>query len=45
MFSNCKLDTESVEIIADTINTVTSAKIDIKIGNDTPNDEEDAAFK
>jgi hypothetical protein len=53
MFSNCKLDTESVEIIADTINDVTglelsdnvSKKIDISIGNTTPNDEEDAAFK
>lgn len=53
MFTGCALDTESVEIIADTINDVTelelsypiSKVIDIKIGNTTPNDEEDAAFK
>jgi hypothetical protein len=45
MFSGCKLDEESVEIIADTINTVTSSRIDITIGNDEPNDDEDAAFK
>jgi hypothetical protein len=53
MFANCKLDTESVEIIADTINDVTglnmgngvSKVIGIYIGNTTPNDAEDAAFK
>ena len=53
MFAGCSLDTESVEIIADTINDVTGLElsdeitkiIDIKIGNDTPNDEEDTAFK
>jgi hypothetical protein len=53
MFHRCSLDTESVEIIADTINDVTELEmsdevtknINITIGNDTPNDEEDAAFK
>ena len=53
MFSYGVLDTDSVECIADTINDVTglevnaevTKRIDIKIGNTTPNDEEDAAFK
>ena len=55
MFDNCSLDTESVEIIADSINDVTglntsinnnvTKRIDIKIGNETPNDAEDGAFK
>lgn len=52
MFTYCSLDTESVEIIADTINdvrelqqtTVITKRIDIKIGNGEPNDDEDAAF-
>lgn len=45
MFSGCKLDTESVECIADTINTVTGSKsIYIGIGNSTPDDDEDKAF-
>ena len=53
MFMDCKLDTDSVECIADTINDVTelaisydvSKIITIYIGNETPNDKEDAAFK
>lgn len=53
MFYRCKLDTESVECIADSIKDVTeletsnvvSKKIVIGIGNGEPNDEEDAAFK
>ena len=45
MFSNCKLDTASVQNIADTINTVTDKpKIHIGIGNTTPNEQEEAAF-
>ena len=46
MFSGCKLDTASVQNIAATINTPTSeGTIHIGIGNSTPNEEEDAAFK
>ena len=44
MFRSCKLDTTSVQNIADTINTVSSGKIDIGIGNSTPNEQEKAAF-
>ena len=45
MFSCCKLDTASVQNIADTINTPSSKKtIHIGIGNTTPNDQEEAAF-
>ena len=45
MFDGCKLDTESVIHIADTINTTSYGTIHIGIGNFTPNEEEDAAFK
>jgi hypothetical protein len=52
MFYNCKLDTASVQNIADTINDVTglevnaevSKRIHIGIGNSTPNEQEEAAF-
>ena len=47
MFNGCKLDTESVQNIADTINTIninTSTYIHIGIGNSTPNEQEEAAF-
>jgi hypothetical protein len=45
MFGNCKLDTASVQHIADTINTPqTKALIYIGIGNSTPNSQEEAAF-
>ena len=42
MFYNCKLDTESLVHIAESINTVTnSSSIHIGIGNATPTEEED----
>jgi hypothetical protein len=44
MFVGCKLDTASIQLIADTINTVSSTAIQIGIGNSTPNEEEKAAF-
>ena len=45
MFSGCKLDTASVQNIADTINTPSSKIIiDIGIANSTPNSQEEAAF-
>ena len=45
MFSRCKLDTASVQNIADTINTPTSkGTINIGIGNTTPNEQEETAF-
>ena len=45
MFYYCKLDTASVQHIADTINTPSSKKaIHIGIGNSTPNSQEEAAF-
>lgn len=44
MFYGCKLDTASVQNIADTINTVSNAKFDIGIGNSSPNEQEVAAF-
>lgn len=56
MFANCKLDTESVECIANTINDVNGLenegsetgevhkRIDIGISNSAPNDREIAAF-
>ena len=50
MFEGCKLDTASVQHIADTINTITSSnvlynqKLDIGIGNSEPNEQEVAAF-
>ena len=41
MFGNCKLNTESLMFIADTINTVSShSRIHIGIGNATPTEEE-----
>lgn len=43
MFLNCKLDTASVQNIADTINTYSGA-IHIGIGNSSPNDQEINAF-
>ena len=43
MFSNCKLDTPSVQNIADTINTY-DGTIHIDIGNTTPNEQEKEAF-
>ena len=43
MFYGCKLDTASVQNIADTINTY-SGIITISIGNYTPNEQEIAAF-
>lgn len=44
MFMNCKLDTPSVQNIADTINTVSNKTIHIGIGNTTPNEQEETAF-
>ena len=46
MFSNCKLDTVSVQNIAETINSnpPSGARINICIGNSTPNEDEIAAF-
>ena len=43
MFKQCKLDTASVQNIADTINTY-NGTIGIGIGNSTPNEQEEAAF-
>jgi hypothetical protein len=43
MFIGCKLDTASVQNIADTINTY-NGTIDVGIGNSTPNEQEIAAF-
>ena len=43
MFHGCKLDTASVQNIADTINTY-NGYIDIGIGNSTPNEQEITAF-
>ena len=43
MFNSCKLNTASVQNIADTINTY-NGKINIGIGNSTPNTEETEAF-
>lgn len=47
MFSNCELDTASVQNIAETINPnpPSSAEIHIDIGNSTPNEDENAAFR
>ena len=57
MFLSCKLDTESVQLIADTINDVNSLtnsgssdgevykQINIGIANSTPNEQEVAAFQ
>ena len=45
MFRSCKLDTASVQNIADTINTPTSkGTIHIYIGNSSPNEQEETAF-
>ena len=45
MFNGCKLDTASVQNIADTINTPSSKEtIHIGIGNSTPNSQEEEAF-
>jgi hypothetical protein len=45
MFHKCKLDTASVQNIADTINTPqTKSSIHIGIGNSTLNEQEEAAF-
>ena len=45
MFSGCKLDTPSVQNIADTINTVSGERhLDVWIGNSSPNEQETAAF-
>ena len=45
MFTYCKLDTASVQNIADSINTPSSkGTIYIGIGNTTPNEQEEAAF-
>ena len=45
MFEFCKLDTASVQNIADTINTPSSkGTIHIGIGNSTPNSQEEEAF-
>ena len=45
MFTGCKLDTASVQNIADTINTPLSKRtIHIGIGNSAPNEQEIAAF-
>ena len=45
MFNYCKLDTASVQNIADTINTPTSkGTIHIGIGNTSPNEQEKTAF-
>ena len=43
MFSSCKLDTASVQQIANTINPY-NGEINIDIENTTPNDEETSAF-
>ena len=43
MFKECKLDTASVQNIADTINTY-SGTIHIGIGNSSPNEQEKTAF-
>lgn len=43
MFSGCYLDTASVQNIADTINTY-SGTINIGIGNESPNEQEETAF-
>ena len=49
MFAGCKLDTPSVQNIANAIGTYTpgsgGGRIDIGIGHSTINEEEDAAFK
>jgi len=45
MFSGCKLDTASVQHIANTINTPSAKKtIHIGIGNSAPNSQEEEAF-
>jgi hypothetical protein len=47
MFDGCKLDTASVQNIADTINTppvIPKKTIHIGIGNTTPNEQEETAF-
>jgi hypothetical protein len=44
MFKDCKLDTASVQNIADTINTNNNLSIHIGISNTTPNTEEATAF-
>ena len=45
MFYGCKLDTTSVQNIANTINTVSGwYQISIGIGNSSPNEQEEAAF-
>ena len=45
MFTDCKLDTASVQHIADTINApTTKGTINIGIGNRTPNEQEEVAF-
>lgn len=45
MFDGAKLDTASVQKIADTINTpVNKGRISISIGNSAPNEQEKAAF-
>ena len=45
MFTGCKLDTTSVQNIADTINTISNGlSIDIWIGNSEPSEQEAAAF-
>ena len=47
MFSDCKLDTASVQNIAETINSnpPSGAMIHIDIGNSTPNEDEITAFQ
>ena len=44
MFRGCKLDTASVQNIADTINAVTDKSIHIGISNSEPNEQETTAF-
>ena len=45
MFYYCKLDTASIKNIAETINTPTeNGRLDIKLANSTPNEEEIAAL-
>lgn len=44
MFLGCKLDTASVQNIADTINNTYNGTIHIDIGNSEPNEQEIAAF-
>lgn len=44
MFGGCKLDTASVQNIADTINNINSGTIHIDIANYPPNEQETAAF-